>query len=117
LVAESYKSFDFPDGIEGEYARTEFAQFIAGADRIKIDYYLFPSVHLGYTFPTNISCWRSFSHAQRSTVILQEQYIKFEIIITEIGNQDIRPEYIDSYELIYKKNLGRHTISTNPFAS
>jgi outer membrane receptor protein involved in Fe transport len=117
LVADSYQSFDFQIGLRGEYARTVLRSSIAGADRIKNDYNLFPSVHLGYTFPNEHHLLASYSHrTTRPQLFYMEPYITFrDYYSAEIGNPDIRPEYIDSYELNYKKNLGQHTISTTLF--
>ena len=41
-----------------------------------------------------------------------EPYITYrDYYSAEIGNPDIRSEYINSFELNYKKNIGEHTVS------
>ncbi|WP_085536694.1 outer membrane beta-barrel family protein [Massilibacteroides vaginae] len=117
LVADSYKSFDFQVGLRGEYARTVLRSSIAGADRIKNHYNLFPSVHLGYTFPNDHHVLASYSHrTTRPQLFYMEPYITYrDFYSAEIGNPDIRPEYIDSYELNYKKDIGQHSVSATVF--
>lgn len=117
IVADSYKNFDFQLGLRGEYARTVLRSSIAGADRIKNDYDLFPSVHLGYTFPNEHHLLASYSHrTTRPQLFFMEPYITYrDYYSAEIGNPDIRPEYINSYELNYKKNIGQHTLSASVF--
>jgi len=45
-----------------------------------------------------------------------EPYITYRDYYTaEIGNPDIRPEYINSFELNYKKNIDEHTVSATAF--
>lgn len=45
-----------------------------------------------------------------------EPYITYRDYYTaEIGNPDIRSEYIHSYELNYKKNIGEHTVTATVF--
>lgn len=117
LVADSYQTFDFQIGLRGEYARTVLRSSIEGANRIKNHYNLFPSVHLGYTFPNDHHILASYSHrTTRPQLFYMEPYITYrDYYSAEIGNPDIRPEYIDSYELNYKKNIGLHTVSATVF--
>lgn len=117
LVSDSYKSFDFQLGLRGEYSRTVLRSSIEGADRIKNDYNLFPSVHLGYTFPNDHHVLASFSHrTTRPQLFYMEPYITYrDYYSAEIGNPDIRPEYINSYEVNYKKDIGQHTVSATVF--
>ena len=45
-----------------------------------------------------------------------EPYITYrDYYSAEIGNPDIRSEYINSFELNYKKNIGEHTVSATVF--
>ena len=45
-----------------------------------------------------------------------EPYITYRDFYTaEIGNPDIRPEYINSFELNYRKNFGENTVSATAF--
>lgn len=117
LVSDSYQAFDFQLGLRGEYARTILRSSIAGADRTKNNYNLFPSVHLGYTFPNDHHVLASYSHrTTRPQLFYMEPYITYrDYYSAEIGNPDIRPEYINSYELNYKKNIGEHSLSATVF--
>lgn len=117
IMSDSYKAFDFQIGLRGEYARTVLRSSIEGADRIKNDYNLFPSVHLGYTFTNDQHILASYSHrTTRPQLFYMEPYITYrDYYSAEIGNPDIRPEYIDSYELNYKKNIGQHSVSATVF--
>ena len=52
----------------------------------------------------------------RPELFYMEPYITYRDYYTaEIGNPDIRPEYIHSYELNYKKNIGEQVLQSSLF--
>ena len=117
ILADSYSNFDFQAGIRGEHTHTVLRSSKEWANRLKNRFEFFPSVHLGYTFKNEHHLLISYSHrTTRPQLFYMEPYISYrDYYSAEIGNPDIRPEYIDSYELNYKKNIREHTLSASIF--
>ncbi|MGV8094431.1 MAG: TonB-dependent receptor domain-containing protein [Mangrovibacterium sp.] len=117
IWADSYKNFDFQAGIRGEHSHTVLRSSKDWANRLKNSFNLFPSVHLGYRLPHEHHVMASYSHrTTRPQLFYMEPYITYrDYYSAEIGNPDIRPEYIDSYEFNYKKNIEEHTLSATLF--
>ena len=78
---------------------------------------IFPSVHIGYTLPYEQKLTFAYSYrTNRPELFYMEPYITYRDYYTaEIGNPDIRPEYIHSYELNYKKSLGEQMLQSSIF--
>ena len=117
IVADSYKSFDFQAGVRGEHTHRVLRSSIPGKDRTYNKFEFFPSLHLGYTFPKEHKLLVSYSRRiTRPELFFMEPYITYrDFYSAEIGNPDIRSEYINSFELNYKKNIGEHTVSATVF--
>jgi len=117
ILAESYKNFDLQVGVRGEHTHRVLRSSKEWANRIENRFEFFPSVHLGYTFPNNHYVVASYSRrTTRPELFFMEPYITYRDYYTaEIGNPDIRPEYINSFEVNYKKNIDNHTISATAF--
>ncbi len=90
---------------------------IEGSDRTVNRFEVFPSVHLGYTLPHEQKLTFAYSYrTNRPELFFMEPYITYRDYYTaEIGNPDIRPEYIHSFELNYKKTMGEHTLQSSLF--
>jgi outer membrane receptor protein involved in Fe transport len=117
IVADGYKAFDFQLGVRGEHTHRVLECSIEGSDRTVNRFELFPSVHLGYTLPHEHRLLASFSYrTTRPQLLYMEPYITFRDYYTaEIGNPDIRPEYIRVYEFNYRKTVGEHAFSATLF--
>ncbi len=117
IVGDSYKSFDFQAGVRGEHTHRVLRSSIPGKDCEYNKFEFFPSVHLGYTFPKDHKLMASYSRRiTRPELFFMEPYITYrDYYSAEIGNPDIRSEYINSFELNYKKNIGEHTVSATVF--
>ncbi|MDL2221482.1 TonB-dependent receptor [Parabacteroides sp. OttesenSCG-928-N08] len=117
LVADSYKSFDFQLGLRGEHTHRVLRSSIEGADRTYNRFEFFPSVHLGYNFPKEHLLMLSYSRRiTRPELFFMEPYITYrDYYSAEIGNPDIRAEYIHSFELNYKKNIDENVLSASIF--
>lgn len=117
IVGDSYKSFDFQAGVRGEHTHRVLRSSISGKNREYNKFEFFPSVHLGYTFPKDHKLMASYSRRiTRPELFFMEPYITYrDYYSAEIGNPDIRSEYINSFELNYKKNIGDHTVSATVF--
>ncbi|MDR2763940.1 MAG: TonB-dependent receptor [Tannerella sp.] len=117
LLADSYKAFDWQAGVRAEHTHRVLKSSREWANRTVNRMELFPSVHLGYTFPHEHRLMASFScRTTRPALFYMEPYITYrDYYSAEIGNPDIRPEYIYVYELNYHKNIGEHSISATLF--
>lgn len=117
IWGESYKSFEFQAGLRGEHTHRVLRSSVEGSDRTYNKFELFPSVHLGYHFPNEHVLQASYSRRiTRPQLFYMEPYITYrDYYSAEIGNPDIRAEYINSYELNYKKNFDQHSVSASVF--
>jgi len=117
IIAENFKNFDLQVGVRGEHTHRVLRSSKKWANRTENRFEFFPSVHLGYTFPNHHYVVASYSRrTTRPELFFMEPYITYRDYYTaEIGNPDIRPEYINSFEVNYKKNIDDHTISATAF--
>lgn len=117
VLADSYKDFDFQLGVRGEHTHRVLRSSKEWANRTVNRFELFPSVHVGYAFPNDHHLTASFSYrTTRPQLFYMEPYITYrDYYSAEIGNVDIRPEYIYVYELNYRKNIEEHSVSTTLF--
>ena len=117
ILADNIGRFDYQLGLRGEHDHTVLRSSIRGADRTKNSVDFFPSVHLGYMLPREHHVTASYSRRiTRPQLFYMEPYITYrDYYSAEIGNPDIRSEYINSFELNYKKNIGQHTVSATTF--
>jgi len=117
IWGENYKSFEFQLGLRGEHTHRVLRSSIEGANRKYNKFEFFPSAHIGYHFPNDHVIMASYSRRiTRPELFFMEPYITYrDFYSAEIGNPDIRNEYINSYEVNYKKNIGQHSISASVF--
>ena len=117
ILSGAWKGLEAQAGVRGEHTHTVLRSSVPGADRTKNRFEFFPSVHLGYTFPNDHRLL--FSYSRRTTrpqLYYMEPYITYRDFYTaEIGNPDIRPEYINSFEMNYRKAFGENTVSATLF--
>lgn len=117
IGSDSYKDFDAQVGIRGEHTHQVLRSSIEGANRKVNRFEVFPSIHVGYTLPHEQKLTFAYSYrTNRPELFYMEPYITYRDYYTaEIGNPDIRPEYIHSFELNYKKNLGEQVLQSSLF--
>jgi Outer membrane receptor proteins, mostly Fe transport len=117
ILADNVGKFDYQLGLRGEHDHTVLRSSIEGSDRTKNSVDFFPSVHLGYMLPYEHHVTASYSRRiTRPQLFFMEPYITYrDYYSAEIGNPDIRSEYINSFEMNYKKNIDQHTISATVF--
>lgn len=117
ILADSYKSFDFQVGVRGEHTRQVLKSSKKWANRLQKRYEFFPSAHIGYNLTDKQKVL--FSYSRRTTrpeLYFMEPYITYRDYYTaEIGNPDIRPEYINSFEVNYALNAGDNMFSATVF--
>lgn len=117
ILSQTWKGLEAQAGVRGEHTHTVLRSSVEGADRTKNRFKFFPSVHLGYTFPHEHRLLASYSRrTTRPQLFYMEPYITYRDFYTaEIGNPDIRPEYINSFELNYRKGFGENVVSATAF--
>lgn len=117
MGSDSYKAFDIQAGLRGEHTHQVLRSSIEGANRTVNRFEVFPSIHVGYTLPHEQKLTFAYSYrTNRPELFYMEPYITYRDYYTaEIGNPDIRPEYIHSYELNYKKNIGEQVLQSSLF--
>ncbi|MDR3093324.1 MAG: TonB-dependent receptor [Bacteroidales bacterium] len=117
IASESYKKFDFQAGLRGEHTHQVLRSSIEGAGRIVNRFEVFPSVHAGYNLPKEQTLTVAYSYrTNRPELFFMEPYITYrDYYSAEKGNPDIRPEYIHSSELNYKKDLKEHVLASSLF--
>lgn len=117
IWADRYKDFDFQIGVRAEHTHRVLESSKAWANRTVNRLEFFPSAHLGYVFGKNhvLASWSR--RTNRPQLFYMEPYITYrDYYSAEIGNPDIRPEYIDAFELNYKRDVGEHTLSASLFS-
>ena len=117
ILSQSWNNFEAQAGVRGEHTHTVLRSSVEGADRTKNRFEFFPSVHLGYNFPNGHRLLASYSRrTTRPQLYYMEPYITYRDFYTaEIGNPDIRPVYINSFELNYQKSFGENSVSATLF--
>lgn len=117
IIAQSYKGFEGQVGVRGEHTHRVLDSSIPGATREVNRFEFFPSVHAGYNFPHDNKLTVAYSRrTTRPDLFYMEPYITYrDFYSAEIGNPDIRPEYINSFELNYKKSFGDNIITATVF--
>lgn len=117
LVNQRLGLFELQAGVRGEHTHQVLESSKEWANRTENRFELFPSVHAGYHPNETMSFMAAYSRrTNRPDLYFMEPYITFRDYYTaEIGNPDIRPEYINSYELSFKKNIGENTVQIAAF--
>jgi outer membrane receptor protein involved in Fe transport len=118
ILNDRFKDFEFQAGVRAEHTHRALRSSKEWANRTFNRLEFFPSLHLGYNFKDNSVLLASYSRrTTRPDLFYMEPYITFrDYYSAEIGNPDVRPEYINSFEINYKKNISeQYTFSTTVF--
>lgn len=117
VFTEGYKALDFQLGLRGEHTHQVLRSSKTWANRVKNRFEIFPSAHVGLSLGDQSKFIAAFSRrTTRPELFFMEPYITFrDYYSAEIGNPDIRPEYINSFELLYKTNIRENTYSASLF--
>ena len=104
--------FEFQAGVRGEHTHQVLRSSKTWANRTQNRFELFPSAHVGYSLSDNASFTAAYSRrTNRPQLFFMEPYITFRDYYTaQIGNPDIRPEYVNSYELTFKKSFDENML-------
>ncbi|MDR1557404.1 MAG: TonB-dependent receptor, partial [Tannerellaceae bacterium] len=117
LAAGVYRAFSYQAGLRGEHTHRVLRSDVPGSRRTYNHFNLFPSVHLGIDLPHGQQLLASYSRRiTRPDLFYMEPYITYrDFYSAEIGNPDIRNEFIHSFELNYKKSTGTNSLSLTVF--
>lgn len=117
ILNKTLRQLEMQAGLRAEHTHRILRSSVEGASRVFNRMDFFPSVHIGYRMPYDQHLLVSYSRrTTRPELFFMEPYITYRDFYTaEIGNPDIRPEYIHSYEVNYKKEIGSHTVSATLF--
>lgn len=117
IIGDSYRAFDFQVGLRGEHTHQTLRSSKEWANRLERRFEFFPSAHVGYNLTKDQKL--QFAYSRRTTrpeLYFMEPYITYRDYYTaEIGNPDIRPEYIHSFELNYSLTSGDNMLSASLF--
>lgn len=117
ILNQGFNKFKIQPGLRLEHTHRVLRSSVEGADRTFNRLELFPSLHIGYDPNQSTSFSAAYSRrTNRPGIWYMEPYITFRDYYTaEIGNPDIKPEYINSFELSFKKNINGHTLQAAVF--
>ncbi|MDR1814346.1 MAG: TonB-dependent receptor, partial [Tannerella sp.] len=117
IYANSYKSFSYQVGLRGEHTYRALKTNVPGASRTYNQFHVFPSAHIGWNLPAEQQILASYSRRiTRPQLFYMEPYITYrDFYSAERGNPDIQNEFINSFEINYKKNLGNNSIAATLF--
>lgn len=118
MVTDNFGPVSFNAGIRGEHTVDRMDIAVEGASRNIKRWELFPSAHISYEAPGRNVFSAGYSYrTSRPGIWELEPYITYEDYYTKkIGNPDIRPEYIHSAEVGYRKHFkGENTLAVTAF--
>ena len=118
MFTDKFGPLSLNAGIRGEHTVDRMNISVEGASRNIQRWNLFPSAHLSYEAPKRNIFSAGYSYrVARPGIWELEPYITYEDYYTKkIGNPDIRPEYIHSAEIGYRKHFrGDNTLAVNAF--
>jgi outer membrane receptor protein involved in Fe transport len=113
LMANEWNNFGLQGGIRGEYTGREI--YFSDEKASDIDRWdFFPSVHSSYKFEKNSQIMGSYSRRiNRPRGWFLEPFETWtDALNVRVGNPDIQPEYIDSYEAGFLTYFGKALFST-----
>ena len=110
MATDTFGPVDVNAGIRGDYTHDIMDITVKDASRNLKRYELFPSAHIAYHAPHDNTISLSYAfRTNRPGIWKLEPYITYEDYYTRlIGNPDIKPEYIHSAELGYRKVFGKN---------
>lgn len=111
--------FGYQAGLRGEYTYRKIALVGESQDFTldRLDYY--PTLHFSYSLPKEQQVMASYTRRiSRSHGYHLEPFLTWEDAYNlRMGNPELKPEFIDSYELNYLINFGRNSFSFGTYYS
>jgi outer membrane receptor protein involved in Fe transport len=117
IVSDQIKNFSYQVGLRGEYTFRYLGSSEEWASQNENRFDLFPSGHLAYHLPKENVLSASYSRRTvRPRLHFLEPYVTFADSYTaRTGNPNVRPEYVNSFELGWQKNIKQDFISFEVF--
>jgi outer membrane receptor protein involved in Fe transport len=109
--------FGYKGGLRGEYTYRNITLLETGVSSVIDRFDIFPSVHFSYNTEKENQIMASYSRRiQRPRGWYLEPFLTWsDAYNVRIGNPDLNPEYIDSYEVSYLYKFGKNTFSTDVY--
>jgi outer membrane cobalamin receptor len=117
IYAGELGPFGYQGGVRGEYTY-RFIELVGEDQEFGIDRWdVFPTVHGSYEFSKGNQVMASYTRRiDRPRGWFLEPFLTWsDAYNVRQGNPDLRPEYIDSYEMGYQKYVGRNSISAEAY--
>ncbi len=117
IVSDQINKFSYQVGLRGEYTYRYLGSSEEWASQAENRFDLFPSAHIAYQLPKDHQVSASYSRRTvRPRLHYMEPYVTFADSYTaRTGNPDVRPEYINSFELGWQKNFDQNFFSFEAF--
>ncbi|GAB4363024.1 MAG: outer membrane beta-barrel family protein [Calditrichia bacterium] len=113
LYSGEWKKFGFQGGLRGEYTY-RVIELPAKELRYTIDRWdYFPTLHISYQFPKGQQFMASYTRRidRPRGYFLEPFETWMDAYNVRIGNPDLKPEYIDSYEAGFQTFIGKNVLS------
>lgn len=117
MLNHSFGNLEVDAGVRADHTIDEMAIEIKDASRYIKRTELFPSAHLAYNQGNNTYTAGYSYRTNRPGIWQLEPYITYEDYYTKMtGNPDIKPEYIHSAEVGYRRRIAdKHSIAVTAF--
>ncbi|MCG8309378.1 MAG: TonB-dependent receptor [Cytophagales bacterium] len=117
IISNEHGKFGYQAGLRSEHTHRVLESSEAWASHVEHRFELFPSIHVFHSFPKDNQVKASYSRRTvRPNLHYMEPYVTFADSYTaRTGNPYVRPEYVQSFELGYQKNIGENTITLDVF--
>ena len=117
IYGNEWKDFGYQFGLRGEYTKRSLENTAAGKTYTIDRFDYFPSAHFSYQLPADQQIMTSYSRRiDRPRGYWLEPFITYRDAYTLWqGNPGLKPEYINSFELSYKKQFGLSFVSLEAF--
>ncbi len=121
IVGSYLGNLGYQVGLRSEYSKRELIDRSStetktlNVDLPRTDF--FPSVHFSYELPNNQEVMTSYSRRveRGSSYYFEPFYTRIDAYNVRIGNQNLEPEFIDSYELNYHKKMEKTHLSLEAY--
>lgn len=117
IYSSEFGPFGCQGGVRGEYTY-RFIELVDEDQDFGIDRWdVFPTLHASYQFSKGNQVMASYTRRiDRPHGWFLEPFLMWsDAYNVRQGNPDLKPEYIDSYEMGYQRYVGRNSISTEVY--
>lgn len=117
IVANKHGNLSYQAGVRAEYTHRVLESSEAWAQHVQDRVELFPSGHLNYAVGKSNTISTSYSRRTvRPALHFMEPYVTFADAYTaRTGNPYVRPEYVNSFELGYQKDINDNFFSIETY--